>query len=274
MESRPGIGDLVAFLLGEKTPGMALPLAARCPRSRSGLFLSMVDLVIVSFVLIWAAVIVRSFETDTEETVPAEAVKAARRGVPGRRARRAGRDPRPRDDIRQPGPGAPEALMGRSGPLSSGATAEVLSSSLSERLHPGLNLGGTDPGSHRAAEEVLFGFWIFLMSDLVLFAGAVRNLCRDERPGHCRGPAPAEVFDLTAAFIETLLLLFSSFAFGFAMLAMKYRENRRSVLSWLLVTGVLGAAFVGMELHDYYVMVTEHAAPPRGERLPVGLLPP
>lgn len=135
--------------------------------------------------------------------------------------------------------------------------------SLTERLHPGVNLAATDPESHEAAEEVLFGFWIFLMSDLVLFAVLFATYAAMSAQGIADGPRPVEVFDLTAAFLETLLLLLSSFAFGFAVLAMKYRENRRSVLVWLLVTGVLGAAFVGMELHDYYVMVTQHAAPPQ-----------
>ncbi|MFK8254180.1 cytochrome c oxidase subunit 3 [Ancylobacter terrae] len=135
--------------------------------------------------------------------------------------------------------------------------------SMTERLHPGLNLGATDPSSHEAAEEVVFGFWIFLMSDLVLFAVLFATYAAMSVQGVASGPGPAEVFDLTAAFLETLLLLLSSFAFGFAMLAMKYRENTRSVLAWLLVTGVLGAAFVGMELHDYYVMATQHGATPQ-----------
>ncbi|QIB34640.1 cytochrome c oxidase subunit 3 [Ancylobacter pratisalsi] len=135
--------------------------------------------------------------------------------------------------------------------------------SVSERLHPGLNLAGTDPEAHEAAEEVMFGFWIFLMSDLVLFAVLFATYAAMSVQGIADGPRPAEVFDLTAAFVETLLLLLSSFAFGFAMLAMKYRESGRGVLAWLLVTGVLGAAFVGMELHDYYVMVTAHGAPPQ-----------
>lgn len=132
-----------------------------------------------------------------------------------------------------------------------------------KRLHPGLNLARTDPGSHEAAEEIVFGFWIFLMSDLVLFSVLFATYAAMSVQGISAGPAPAEVFDLTAAFLETLLLLLSSFAFGFAMLAMKYRESQRAVLAWLLVTGVLGAAFVGMELHDYYVMITVHDAPPQ-----------
>ncbi len=135
--------------------------------------------------------------------------------------------------------------------------------STSERLYPGLNLHGTDPEGHEAAEEALFGFWIFLMSDLVLFAVLFATYAAMSVEGIAEGPAPAEVFDLTAAFAETLLLLFSSFAFGFAMLALKYRASRGRLLAWLLATGLLGAAFVGMELHDYYVMITAHGAPPQ-----------
>ena len=135
--------------------------------------------------------------------------------------------------------------------------------SIYERLHPGLNLAATDPESHEEAEEVVFGFWIFLMSDLVLFAVLFATYAAMSVQGIADGPKPAEVFDLTAAFIETLLLLLSSFAFGFAMLAMKYRKSGRAVLACLLVTGVLGAAFVGMELHDYYDMVTAHGATPQ-----------
>jgi len=101
------------------------------------------------------------------------------------------------------------------------------------------------------------------MSDLVLFAVLFATYAAMSVQGIADGPRPAEVFDLTAAFVETLLLLLSSFAFGFAILAMKYREDRRGVLVWLLLTGVLGAAFVAMELHDYYVMITQHAAPPQ-----------
>lgn len=135
--------------------------------------------------------------------------------------------------------------------------------STSQRLYPGLNLEGTDPASHEAAEEVVFGFWIFLMSDLVLFAVLFATYATMSVDGVAAGPAPVEVFDLGAAFAETLLLLFSSFAFGFAMLAVKYRARHTGVLAWLLVTGLLGVAFVGMELHDYYVMVTVHGAPPQ-----------
>lgn len=129
-------------------------------------------------------------------------------------------------------------------------------------LHPGLNLGMTDRKSHEKAEEVIFGFWIFLMSDLVLFAALFATYAAMSTQGIAQGPGPSEVFNLGPALIETLVLLVSSFTFGFAMLAMKYNANRRVLLTWLGLTALLGITFVAFELHDYYVMiVTKNAWP-------------
>ncbi|MQT59794.1 cytochrome o ubiquinol oxidase subunit III [Pseudomonas sp. FSL R10-0399] len=130
-------------------------------------------------------------------------------------------------------------------------------------LHPGVNLDVTDRESHAKASEVIFGFWIFLMSDLVLFAALFATYAAMSSQGIAHGPTPAEVFDLGSAFIETLLLLLSSFTFGFAILAMKYSTSRARLLGWLGLTAVLGAAFVGFELHDYYVMIETHDAWPQ-----------
>ena len=130
-------------------------------------------------------------------------------------------------------------------------------------LHPGVNLDVTDRESHAKASEVIFGFWIFLMSDLVLFAALFATYAAMSSQGIARGPTPAEVFDLGSAFIETLLLLLSSFTFGFAILAMKYSTSRARLLGWLGLTAVLGAAFVAFELHDYYVMIETHDAWPQ-----------
>lgn len=130
-------------------------------------------------------------------------------------------------------------------------------------LHPGVNLDVTDRESHAKASEVIFGFWIFLMSDLVLFAALFATYAAMSSQGIAHGPTPAEVFDLSSAFIETLLLLLSSFTFGFAILAMKYSTSRARLLGWLGLTAVLGAAFVAFELHDYYVMIETHDAWPQ-----------
>ena len=131
-----------------------------------------------------------------------------------------------------------------------------------DRRHPGLNLGNTDQSAHEAAEEEVFGFWVFLMSDLVLFAllFATYAAMTGSTAG---GPAPKDVFELKSVAIETAVLLTSSFSFGMASLAMKYQTNLRQLVLWLLVTLALGLAFLGLELHDFFKMFSEGAFPSR-----------
>lgn len=129
--------------------------------------------------------------------------------------------------------------------------------------HPGLNLGSTDEYSHDEAQPVIFGFWVFLMADLVLFALLFATYASMSVQGQAGGPAPRDVFDLSSAFIETMLLLSSSFTFGMASLALKYREDGPHLVFWLLLTFALGAGFIGMELHDFWSMATQGAVPQR-----------
>jgi cytochrome o ubiquinol oxidase subunit III len=68
------------------------------------------------------------------------------------------------------------------------------------------------------------------------------------------GPTPASIYKIGPAFIETLLLLTSSFTFGMASVAMKHGAPRRQLLGWMAVTLPLGAAFLGMELQDFATM--------------------
>lgn len=135
--------------------------------------------------------------------------------------------------------------------------------SAGQRLHPGLNLGHTDQESHEAAEETIFGFWIFLMSDLIIFAVLFATYAAMSVQGIAQGPAPAEIFGLGSVFIETMLLLASSFTFGLAMLELKYRGNRGRVGLWLFITALLGAIFVGCELNDYRILIETHDAAPQ-----------
>jgi cytochrome o ubiquinol oxidase subunit 3 len=130
-------------------------------------------------------------------------------------------------------------------------------------VHPGLNLGSTDAYSHEEAEPVIFGFWVFLMADLVLFALLFATYASMSAQGQAGGPAPADVFDLPSAFIETMLLLASSITFGMASLALKYRADGPHLVFWLLLTFVLGAGFIGMELHDFWGMAAQGAVPQR-----------
>lgn len=133
----------------------------------------------------------------------------------------------------------------------------------SDRLHPGLNLGATDGETHVAAEQLLFGFWVFLMSDLVLFAVLFATYAGMSVHGVAGGPAPRDVVALGPAFIETLLLLGSSLAIGLCMLELKHGGRTGRVLGWLGLTGLLGAGFVGLEARDFALLAAEGAHPQR-----------
>lgn len=135
--------------------------------------------------------------------------------------------------------------------------------SASESKHPGLNMGTTDADTHQHAESPLFGFWVFLMSDAVLFAllFAIYGTMLQSTAG---GPGSHQAFELKSAFMETLILLSSSFTFGMASLSMKYQpDNTRRLLGWMAITLLLGLSFLGFELHDFISMAGKGAVPQR-----------
>jgi len=133
--------------------------------------------------------------------------------------------------------------------------------STNEVRHAGLNLGAADE-THEQAGSAVFGFWVFLMSDAVIFAllfatyGAML-------PGIAGGPTPAAVYKIGSAFVETMILLTSSFTFGMASITMKHEIGYGRLLAWMAVTLVLGLAFLGMELHDFTTMFGNGAYPTR-----------
>lgn len=131
------------------------------------------------------------------------------------------------------------------------------------RAHPGLNLHGTDPGTHEAAEPVIFGFWIFLMSDLILFALLFATYAAASRQGLGSGPGPDALFTLGPPLLQTLVLLTSSFTFGLASLALKYREGARGVALWMAASGLLGLVFLGLEIADFRHLARDLGAPPQ-----------
>ena len=128
--------------------------------------------------------------------------------------------------------------------------------------HPGLNLAEADPLAHAEASAGIFGFWVFLMSDAVIFALLFATY-GVMLPATVGGPTPASEYEIGPAFAETLLLLTSSFTFGMASIAMKYAAPRRTLLGWLGVTLVLGVAFLALELSDFATMFAHGAYPSR-----------
>ena len=128
--------------------------------------------------------------------------------------------------------------------------------------HAGINLGGTESDPDTEAENGVFGFWVFLMSDAVIFA-LLFALYGTVVGATAGGPSPASEFKLPSAFVETLLLLTSSLTFGMAMLAMKYDARRRPTMRWMAVTLGLGVSFLAMEGHDFAAMFAHGAYPTR-----------
>ncbi len=93
------------------------------------------------------------------------------------------------------------------------------------------------------------GFWIYLMTDCLVFATlfATYAVLHGQTFG---GPSSKELFNLPLAFAETMLLLFSSVTCGCALLA-SVSQKRSQVIFWLIVTFILGASFIGIELSEF-----------------------
>jgi cytochrome o ubiquinol oxidase subunit 3 len=117
----------------------------------------------------------------------------------------------------------------------------------------------TEDGDHHAEGGTLLGFWIYLMTDALIFATlfATYGVLSTSYAG---GPAPREIFELPLVALNTALLLFSSITFGMAAIATS--ENRvRATQGWLAVTFLFGAAFVGVELYEFANLIREGATP-------------
>lgn len=132
----------------------------------------------------------------------------------------------------------------------------------SQRKHVGLNLTGTDELEPGEAEIGLYGFWIFLMSDAVLFA-LLFAIYGTQLTATAGAPGPQAEFKLGSAFAETLILLTSSLTFGLSAIAMKHDRTSTGLIAGLCVTLVLGLAFLGFELHDFTTMFRDGATPDR-----------
>jgi cytochrome o ubiquinol oxidase subunit 3 len=142
------------------------------------------------------------------------------------------------------------------------------------RLHDPHKLGRSDTGHERgeatghgeggpASKRIItgYGFWIFLLSDIVMFSAffAAYAVLAAETAG---GPSGRDLFDLSKVAIETALLLASSFTCGLASIATQRREMLQTQ-AWLLVTGLLGFAFVALEVREFAGMIEHGAGPQR-----------
>ena len=117
-----------------------------------------------------------------------------------------------------------------------------------------------DHGSSHAS-PVLLGFWIYLMSDALIFA-ALFGTFGVLSTSYAGGPAPRDIFELELVALNTAILLVSSITYGFAMLAMD-KGRVKAVQAWLAVTALLGMSFVVIELYEFGVLIGEGATPQR-----------
>lgn len=104
-------------------------------------------------------------------------------------------------------------------------------------------------------DKTVFGFWVYLMTDLVLFATlfATYGVLRHSTAG---GPDGHELFSLPYVLIETLALLTSSFTSGLGLLA-AHAGRRRQVIIWFSITFLLGGLFLGLELSEFAKLAHE-----------------
>ena len=108
---------------------------------------------------------------------------------------------------------------------------------------------------------VSYGFWLFLLSDIVMFAAffAAYAVLHGQTAG---GPTGPELFDRKHVLIETMCLLLSSFTCGMFSLAFE-RRNRLAAFAAGAVTFALGATFVWLELSEFMSMIASGAGPDR-----------
>ena len=114
---------------------------------------------------------------------------------------------------------------------------------------------------HPEGFSTALGFWIYLMSDCLIFAMLFATFAV-LGGNYAGGPGPKDLFDLPLVAVNTSMLLFSSITYGFAMLAMQ-NDNVRQTQIWLAVTALFGIAFVGIEMSEFRHLIADGAGPQR-----------
>ena len=119
----------------------------------------------------------------------------------------------------------------------------------------------TEPHHHPEGASTSIGFWVYLMSDCLMFA--VLFAAYGVLHGNlAAGPGPKDLFDLELVAINTAMLLLSSITYGFAMLRMG-AGDKSGTLRWLAITLVFGLCFLGIEMYEFAHLIHEGAGPSR-----------
>lgn len=114
---------------------------------------------------------------------------------------------------------------------------------------------------HHPENGTLLGFWLYLMSDCLVFASLFAVYAVLGR-NYAGGPTGADLFDLPVVALNTTFLLLSSITYGFAMLETQRRRVGATLL-WLAVTGAFGVGFITLELREFAHLIAEGAGPQR-----------
>ncbi len=163
-------------------------------------------------------------------------------------------------ELTAPYPGSPGSSGSVGSPGGSGArnagsiaSAEPVDAHADEFLVTG--------DDHHPENGTLLGFWLYLMSDCLVFAALFATYGVLGRR-YAGGPTGAELFELPLVALNTSLLLVSSITYGFSMLAMQ-AGRLRGTMVWLAVTGLFGAGFIAVELYEFAHLIHEGAGPQR-----------
>ena len=108
---------------------------------------------------------------------------------------------------------------------------------------------------HEADERDAFGFWLYILTDCILFASLFAVYLVLHTPG-AYGPALAPLVSLPYVLGETFLLLLSNLTFGFAAMSLS-NNNLNKVTFWLILTFVFGFGFIYMEVSEFVHLVHE-----------------
>lgn len=118
--------------------------------------------------------------------------------------------------------------------------------------HPDITL--PDPHQDTFSKNYL-GFWIYLMTDAILFATLFVTYAV-LHPNTFGGPSSKELYSLSTAFTETMVLLLSSVTCGLALLA-AVKSKKNHLIGWLAVTFLLGVSFLTLEMNEFHHLVQE-----------------
>lgn len=108
---------------------------------------------------------------------------------------------------------------------------------------------------HDSDSMDIFGFWIYILSDCILFSGIFATYAVLYKNTY-GGVGIKEITSLPYVLIETMALLASSFTYGLTMMAV-YKDKLRAALFWLAITFLLGLSFVGMEINEFVHLYLE-----------------